>query len=137
MYVYNTDLGSDELNPTTDELVTPVARSVTSPSLKVGAHGSWPINLWLASRVGIDLTNLDDGRVLFLMESDYSNTVTLTGFEVYDENGNLLPDAIVTGAGGARYTTLGGVAQPVPEPATLTLLGLGLIGVASRAVRRR
>lgn len=137
LYLYNSDLGSDDFNPTIDELVAPVARSVTSPSLKVGAHGSWPINLWLASRVGIDLTNLDDGRVLFLMESDYSNTVTLRGFEVYDGNGQLLPDAVVTGASGARYTTLGTQPPPVPEPASLALLGVGLLAVRARLRRGR
>lgn len=108
-----------------------------SPRFDIGADGTATINLWLSSLVEMELLNLDAGALEFLLDSDFSNTVTFRGLEVYDAAGNLLPDAIVTGSDGTRYSTLGSPVQSVPEPASLTSLGAGLTAIASLARRRR
>lgn len=135
LHYYRSDEGSTDFNPQiTGAPVTDVA-SVVTDGLIVGANGAWDINLWLYSRARAEFTNLDAGRLLFLLESDYSHTVTLRGFEVFDAQGRLLPDAVVTGADGTVYRTLTGGPTSVPEPASVLLVGLGLMAAAGR--RRR
>jgi hypothetical protein len=60
--------------------------------------------------------------------ADYDHTVVLDGFELYDDNSLLVPDAGVSAASGTSYAIL-------PEPTTLAMLALG--GMAMLRRRRR
>lgn len=131
LYNYHSDDGSTDFNPVMPFTSAGASASVMTPSVALNGNTSSSINLWLSTRVRANLTNLDAGRPLFLLESDYANTVTILGFEVFDADGNLLPNAVVTGADGTVYRTL--APTTVPEPTLLALFGVGLIGIARRA----
>jgi hypothetical protein len=111
-------------------------QTVMSGSVAINNGVAQSIDLMLASETEIRMRNLDSGSVLFKLVADFTNTVDLLGFAVYDVNGNLLPDAVVTGKSGT-YTTLDalpGSSVAIPEPGTVWLLlaGLGLLGFAAR-----
>ncbi len=56
--------------------------------------------------------------------ADFSHTITLAGMQVYDANGNLATGWSVTSGSGTIY--------PVPEPATMTILGLAALAALKR-----
>lgn len=117
------------LNPAVPRTVTPRAAVGFSPFIPVKNGIPSPVNIEMSSLLKVALDNLDAGRVLFELEQDYSHTVHI-GFEVYDDAGRLLPDAVVTGLNGERYTVR---TTAIPEPAGLAWVG----GAAIAAVGRR
>jgi PEP-CTERM motif len=64
-------------------------------------------------------------------EAQFGNTAALVGLEVQDALGNYTTDFALETESGGRYPF-----QPVPEPTTLTLLALGLAGMAWTRSRR-
>lgn len=75
-----------------------------------------------------NLKELNLGEDLY-GDSNFSNTVEFLGLELRDMEGNLVTDVSITGLSGTNY-------QPVPEPATLALIG-GLAGLGIWKKRRK
>jgi hypothetical protein len=57
-------------------------------------------------------------------DTDFSHTLQITGAQVYDSNGNLVPDASLISESGFNPNA-------VPEPSSFLLLGSGLLGIAT------
>lgn len=66
-------------------------------------------------------------------EANFLTTVTLTGIQILDANGNTISTFQITSGSGLQYAATG----IVPEPATSALLGSGLLTLAVAARRRR
>lgn len=63
--------------------------------------------------------------------SDFFNTLELLSISVIDENGRLVPDAVLISASGFDYNSYL-LTSAVPEPRSLVLFGLALAGLAAR-----
>lgn len=75
-------------------------------------------------------------RSIFIPDTsvvDFSNTVTFKNVVITDLEGNPIPGSL-TSESGVNYNP---VVQAVPEPGSLTLAGLGALGMAVGAWRRR
>jgi hypothetical protein len=70
---------------------------------------------------------------------DASHTISLDGLWFTDGNGNPIPASSVrvTSEFGFNYHILNAAPQVVPEPGTLTLVGMGAFGLVAGAIRRR
>ncbi|MFN0196632.1 MAG: PEP-CTERM sorting domain-containing protein [Planctomycetaceae bacterium] len=70
---------------------------------------------------------------------DFSHTLSILGFRFYGANGDMMdPDLFqVTSQTGYIYDSLGPEVSAVPEPGSLTLVGLGALGMAAGWRRRR
>ncbi|MBC7526669.1 MAG: PEP-CTERM sorting domain-containing protein [Chthonomonadaceae bacterium] len=90
------------------------------------------IDVQFSTNSFFNLYNLVDGQNASV-SSDFSSTLTLTGIELVDANGNLASGWTVTSASGTQYRALQGVA--VPEPGTFALLLVS--GVAGAGLLRR
>lgn len=75
--------------------------------------------------------------------SDFSNTLTLSGIDLLDSNGNIVNGATYLTASGSRYNITGATygassSTAVPEPGAVALLaGMGVVGIGALAGRRR
>jgi hypothetical protein len=68
--------------------------------------------------------------------ADFYNTLALTGLHPFDANGNPVSRVQFSSVSGTAYT-LDGVANTVPEPASLLLLSGGLLAIAFGARSKR
>jgi hypothetical protein len=75
-----------------------------------------------------------DSNITCGATSDYSDTVSIVGAEVYDSSGNLVPGATLVSESGFNPNVPS--TSPVPEPSRLVFLDGGLIGLASVALFR-
>ena len=90
------------------------------------------IHVQFSNQVVFDVNLLAQGQD-YSGTSDFSSTLTLTGIELVDANGNLASGWTVTSASGTQYRAIQGVA--VPEPGTFALLLVS--GVAGAGLLRR
>jgi hypothetical protein len=75
--------------------------------------------------------NFTNGFVSGLNYLDFHvNNENATGTQPWEGPGGINPT-------GVYYTITQATASPIPEPATLTLFGLGLVGLGARRLRRR
>jgi len=70
--------------------------------------------------------------------SDFENTLTLTGIQFLDANGDQVDGVHFSTASGTHYNVLGGVyeAAAVPEPGNMAFLG-GILFAGAAAIYRR
>lgn len=88
----------------------------SAPFMIVGPEMDWTTDLYASFQP--QMQQYGDG-VDLEGSSDFANTIEFVGFEVRDENGNIVTDGVtITGASGQVYAV-------VPEPGTMLALTFG------------
>jgi len=81
------------------------------------------IRVQFSNQVVVDTFEYPDGSTI-TGRSDFSSTLTLARIEVVNANNELQTGWTVSSASGTNY--------PVPEPATMSVLTLGMLGILSK-----
>ncbi len=105
------------------------------PGVPIPLYG----NFGAVFRVDTNDINTPEGQTV-AATADFNDTLTLTGIQLLDANGNQVNGAHYLTASGAHYNVLGGIYggfTAVPEPGSLAFLaGFGLTGAAFVCRRR-
>jgi len=93
---------------------------------------------WTSAFVQINPGQLNQGGD-YNFYANYANTFELEGIDLYDAENNLLTDWTLADpeTGQTFFTPEGRVPENVPEPVTLALMGIGLLGLAASRRRRQ
>ncbi|MCA9199936.1 MAG: hypothetical protein KDA87_20490 [Planctomycetales bacterium] len=108
---------SDSFSATTGTTIIPVPFGWTA--------GEFNVDFTLVSEVHLNATNNGASGLSADLLADYYNTATLIGVIIKDQNGNVLPDAVLTGTN-FTYNTI----TAVPEPSAFWFGALVVLGGA-------
>lgn len=124
---------SFDLTTTGDTIVRITDRLITGDQFHVFVTGDATFD-FLTSTPGSDgvQTNCSDGDTCWLI-SDLSHASWLLGAGTYHIEIEVVAFALGSGGVGGGFID----ANAVPEPASLLLMGTGLVGIASRLRKRR
>ncbi|MEZ6115417.1 MAG: hypothetical protein R3C28_02420 [Pirellulaceae bacterium] len=109
---------SDSFSATTGTTIIPVPYGWTA--------GNVNVDFTLVSEVHLNATNNGASGLNADLLADYYNTATLIGVVIKDQNGNVLPDAVLTGTN-FTYNTI----TAVPEPSAFWFGALVVMGGAA------
>jgi hypothetical protein len=103
---------------------------ILTTTFKYGVDNNIRMTLSSANAAG----NSPDPNMTATSFVDFLSTAKITGLNFYDASGKNITGYTMTTGSGHDYTP-GTGPSPVPEPATMMLFGLGLLGVAG--IRRK
>ncbi|MEZ5351616.1 MAG: PEP-CTERM sorting domain-containing protein [Bryobacteraceae bacterium] len=90
----------------------------------------FPLRFSLTEAAFLNGTVVDATEVNMQVRNDLSSTMKLYA-DVYDSNMNLIPGLQVTSAEGVTYRNFTSSPSQVPEPGTMALAGIALLGLAA------
>lgn len=117
-------------NDFSDVTTPPLSVTTTGPTgIDLGIHGAlMTIETLLYVRAQTGALERGGGTA----DADFSNTMRMSNFQFFDENGQVIPGLQIIGSDGGVYPY-----NVVPEPSTVALFGAGALGLLLARFRRR